>query len=72
MAEEKLDWQVCMKPATEKDKVLIQGYLVLPNRGKVEFTTLWTMEEFLNVMDSVVVSVKELVAQIGARAASKT
>jgi len=63
MGEEKLDWQISMKPANEKDKVLVEGYVTIPRRGEVKFTTIWTLEEFAVLVEHVG-SLKEILAQI--------
>lgn len=71
MGEEKIDWQVCMKPADEKGKVLVEGYVKLPPRGEVKFSTIWTMKEFEVLIEHVHGSLKQILAQMGEGAAKE-
>jgi hypothetical protein len=71
MVEDKLDWQLSMKPADEKGKVSIDGYLKIPGRAEVNFTTKWTMKEFAHLVRNIKGSVEDFLAQIAGTEAEK-
>lgn len=64
MIEEKFDWEISMKPAEEKGKVQIEGYLTIPHRGKVTFLTIWSMKEFRTLWESVRGSLHDFLTEI--------
>ena len=47
---EKMDWKVCLTPAEREGQVHGVGYLVLPNKGRVDFTIVLTYKELMQIL----------------------